>query len=52
MYLTLCYAFLKFDTSVTMGSPKEIGAYKILPGHSSSVQSVAVDPSRNMVSVT
>ncbi|XP_047069261.1 ribosome biogenesis protein WDR12 homolog [Lolium rigidum] len=39
----------KFDTSVTMDSPKKIGAYKILPGHSSSVQSIAVDPSRNMI---
>lgn len=39
----------KFDTSVTKDSPKQIGAYKILPGHSLAVQSIAVDPSRNMI---
>uniref|UniRef100_A0A0E0AMA9 NLE domain-containing protein n=1 Tax=Oryza glumipatula TaxID=40148 RepID=A0A0E0AMA9_9ORYZ len=37
----------KFDTSVSI--PKQIGAYKILRGHTSSVQSVAVDPSTNII---
>ncbi|CAL4891253.1 unnamed protein product [Urochloa decumbens] len=39
----------KCDTSVSMDYPKRVGAYKILRGHTSSVQSIAVDPSRDML---
>uniref|UniRef100_J3MMP5 Ribosome biogenesis protein WDR12 homolog n=1 Tax=Oryza brachyantha TaxID=4533 RepID=J3MMP5_ORYBR len=37
----------KFDASVTI--PKQTGAYKILRGHTSSVQSIAVNPSADMI---
>lgn len=39
----------KCDTSASMDSPKRVGAYKILRGHTASVQSIAVDPSRDMI---
>ncbi|TVU19850.1 hypothetical protein EJB05_36025 [Eragrostis curvula] len=39
----------KSETSISMDYPKRIGAYKILRGHMSSVQSVAVDPSKEML---
>ncbi|OEL34721.1 Ribosome biogenesis protein WDR12-like protein [Dichanthelium oligosanthes] len=39
----------KFDTSASMDYPKWVGAYKIFRGHTSSVQSIAVDPSRDML---
>ena len=52
LYLSLCLGLLKCDTSVSMDYPKRVGAYKILRGHTSSVQSIAVDPSSDMVIIT
>jgi len=39
----------KCDTSVSVDYPKRVGAYKILRGHTSSVQSIVVDPSSDLV---
>jgi hypothetical protein len=47
----LCFPLLKSEISISMGHPQRIGAYKILRGHTSSVQSVAVDPSKDMVMI-
>jgi hypothetical protein len=47
----LCFPLLKSETSISVGHPHRIGAYKILCGHTSSVQSVAVDPSKDMVMI-
>ncbi|GJM95280.1 hypothetical protein PR202_ga11996 [Eleusine coracana subsp. coracana] len=44
----LCFP-LKSETSIGMNHPSRIGAYKILRGHTSSVQSIAVDPSKEML---
>ncbi|CAN6184327.1 unnamed protein product [Urochloa humidicola] len=39
----------KYDASGSMDYPKQVGAYKILRGHTSSVQSIAVDPARDIL---
>jgi len=39
----------KCDTSVSVDYPKRVGAYKILRGHTSSVQSIVVDPSSDLL---
>nr|CAD1832541.1 unnamed protein product [Ananas comosus var. bracteatus] len=39
----------KFDAAEHVDHPLRIGAYKILPGHTSSVQSIASDPSSEMI---
>ncbi|KAK3140126.1 hypothetical protein QOZ80_5AG0396340 [Eleusine coracana subsp. coracana] len=44
---SLC--LFKSETSIGMNHPSRIGAYKILRGHTSSVQSIAVDPSKEML---
>ncbi|KAJ3697964.1 hypothetical protein LUZ61_001669 [Rhynchospora tenuis] len=40
----------KCDATKRRGDPTRVGAYKILAGHTSSVQSVSVNPSREMIS--
>jgi len=52
LYVSLWLGLLKCDPSVSVDYPKRVGAYKILRGHTSSVQSIAVDPSSDMVIIT
>ena len=49
LYVSLWLGLLKCDPSVSVDYPKRVGAYKILRGHTSSVQSIAVDPSSDLV---
>ena len=49
LYVSLWLGLLKCDPSASVDYPKRVGAYKILRGHTSSVQSIAVDPSSDLV---